>query len=607
MMNTGIVALRWSVKRSLSVLIGCAILGSGHARGDGPDDAGRLVREAVHADLGGQREQRDAALARAVQIAPDFALARWHSGQIRVDDLWVDLGDAQRGAQAEGVIAEYSRLRNLHANSPRGHRSLAHFCQRHGLKDRERLHWLAVLQVQPGNKEAIRSLGLRPHQGRLLTLQQIQWLESQQERWSDAEKKWNPLLSEARKAIVKGTTEQREAAQAQLRAIDDPDAIPFAEQVLSDQSDELTAELVALAGRIDDPMSTELLVRYAVGSDSKDIRSAAIGHLKRRNWYTFVPALMGALATPVEMSFSAIPVAEGMVASISFSREGPQADFAQHLRMANLEASARGMRRLATRAGARGRPIPGPSGGPRTAQIRGETAAAANQAANRAMRETEAENRRVQFWNQRIDAVLSEVTGQQIDGQAQSWWQWWQEYNDLYVPEDKPLVERESEFIVGTSQDRIATCECFLPGTPVWTETGPVPIERIRVGDRVLAQDPDSGELAHKLVLQTTARPNAATVRVGIGDEEIYATKGHPFWVSGRGWKMARTLQPGCRLHTPTGSREVTHIGEGPEFQAHNLLVADFRSFFVGQTKILVHDNTVRRHTAAIVPGVAGE
>ena len=64
MMNTGIVALRWSVKRSLSVLIGCAILGSGHARGDGPDDAGRLVREAVHADLGGQREQRDAALAR---------------------------------------------------------------------------------------------------------------------------------------------------------------------------------------------------------------------------------------------------------------------------------------------------------------------------------------------------------------------------------------------------------------------------------------------------------------------------------------------------------------------------------------------------------------
>jgi len=175
----------------------------------------------------------------------------------------------------------------------------------------------------------------------------------------------------------------------------------------------------------------------------------------------------------------------------------------------------------------------------------------------------------------------------------------------LYIPEEKPLIETDNEVALNTSGDRITTCECFLPGTPVWTDVGAVPIERIRVGDRVLAQDPSTGELAYKLVLQTTVRPNAATVRVGVGDEEIYATRGHPFWVSGKGWKMARNLQPGWRLHTPSGSREITHVGEGPEFQAHNLLVADFQNFFVGQTKILVHDSSVRQPTSAIVPGVA--
>ncbi|MCH5376563.1 MAG: HINT domain-containing protein, partial [Planctomycetes bacterium] len=210
------------------------------------------------------------------------------------------------------------------------------------------------------------------------------------------------------------------------------------------------------------------------------------------------------------------------------------------------------------------------------------------------------ENRRVQYFNGRIDRVLSEVTGQETDGRAESWWQWWQEYNDLYVPDEKPVYKVENEI-------RVGTCECFLPGTSVWTETGPVPIERIRVGDRVLSQAPDTGELAYKLVLQTTIRPEAATVRVGMEGDEICATNGHPFWVAGRGWKMAKNLEPGMRLHTVSGSREITHIEEGPKSEAHNLLVADFQSFFVGNAKVLVHDNSIRQPTAAIVPGVTAE
>jgi hypothetical protein len=93
-------------------------------------------------------------------------------------------------------------------------------------------------------------------------------------------------------------------------------------------------------------------------------------------------------------------------------------------------------------------------------------------------------------------------------------------------------------------------------------------------------------------------------VRVGVDGEDIYATNGHPFWVVGKGWRMARKLEPGWRLHTPNGSLVISHVEEGPESRAHNMMVEDFRCFFVGSNKILVHDNTVRRPTAALVPGV---
>ena len=37
----------------------------------------------------------------------------------------------------------------------------------------------------------------------------------------------------------------------------------------------------------------------------------------------------------------------------------------------------------------------------------------------------------------------------------------------------------------------------------------------------------------------------------------------------------------------------------------YNLVVADFHSYFVGATKVLSHDNTVRAPTGMTLPGVA--
>ena len=102
--------------------------------------------------------------------------------------------------------------------------------------------------------------------------------------------------------------------------------------------------------------------------------------------------------------------------------------------------------------------------------------------------------------------------------------------------------------------------ECLVAGTPVWTDAGPRPVEQLQVGDRVLSQDPNSGELAYKPVLRTTEREPEPLVKFEIGGEAIQCSGGHPFWVSGEGWVKARHLKSPLRLHAVTGSHVIESV-----------------------------------------------
>ena len=119
--------------------------------------------------------------------------------------------------------------------------------------------------------------------------------------------------------------------------------------------------------------------------------------------------------------------------------------------------------------------------------------------------------------------------------------------------------------------------DCLAAGTLVWTDAGPAPIEQIRVGDLVLAQDPESGELAYQPVLRTPIRPQGPLVRVCLVNREVLETSGgHLFWVAGAGWTKARELRSGCELHGVTGAVRVSLAETSSEAETYNLIVADF-------------------------------
>ena len=135
---------------------------------------------------------------------------------------------------------------------------------------------------------------------------------------------------------------------------------------------------------------------------------------------------------------------------------------------------------------------------------------------------------------------------------------------------------------------------CFVAGTEVHTEEGKERIEEIEAGDRVWAEDPETGEKGIKTVVRTFERETDELVRVYAGGEEIITTAEHPFYVPKRGWTAAIELRAGDVLVNVNGEyvilEKIEHeLLESP-VKVYNFEVEDFHTYYVGDSGVLVHN-----------------
>jgi hypothetical protein len=393
------------------------------------------------------------------------------------------------------------------------------------------------------------------------------------------------------------------------------------ELILSATSEPLALEVLSVLGRMADPAATESLVRHAVHLDWPTVRDAVIVQLKERPVHDFVPFMLRELVPVVQSRFQVQMNSDGIVRHRhQFFSEGPQenhlltADYltgpqltpTRTMRAPNLRAtgSATG-RRARTR-------LAGMAGNQR--QELNEVRRVSNMAMMReAARAAEVErtvartNDLITTNNERLFDLLEQTTGEAaLLRTPEAWWEWWQDYNELYRG-DKPTYTQnvawfEPVYLPSTSVR--LTSSCFPAGTPVRTQSGLVAIEKIQIGDRVLSQDVQTGELAYKLVLQTTERPECDQLVIGFGDTSITTTKGHLFWVNATGWRMAKRLAVGDQVHTLDGGRTIDRIEAATSAKAYNLVVADFNDYFVGPAGVLVHDVTHRKPFSEATPGL---
>ena len=138
---------------------------------------------------------------------------------------------------------------------------------------------------------------------------------------------------------------------------------------------------------------------------------------------------------------------------------------------------------------------------------------------------------------------------------------------------------------------------CFAAATPVQTLDGPRPIEAIQVGDQVLGQHATTGALGFQPVVFLHHNPPGKTLRVSfvVGDPVVCSVY-HRFWRANQGWAMARELKPGDVLRTLGGLVRVAKVEPDATQPLYNLDVLGARTFFAGERRLLVHDNTLPDH-----------
>ncbi|MBM0235590.1 hypothetical protein JNW91_29760, partial [Micromonospora sp. STR1_7] len=163
----------------------------------------------------------------------------------------------------------------------------------------------------------------------------------------------------------------------------------------------------------------------------------------------------------------------------------------------------------------------------------------------------------------------------------------------------KGLIDGKS--ILDGLEDLLKACagDSFAPDTRVLLGDGTTkPIGDVRIGDEVLATDPQTGVTAAEPVteLHRNLDTEFADVSVGSGsgDEVVRSTRHHPFWnVTTRSWTDAGDLRPGDALLGHDGLTTVTAVKRytGSRIM-HNLTVADVHTYYVlaGDASVLVHN-----------------
>jgi len=127
------------------------------------------------------------------------------------------------------------------------------------------------------------------------------------------------------------------------------------------------------------------------------------------------------------------------------------------------------------------------------------------------------------------------------------------------------------------------------------------------IGDQVLSCDVESAELSYQSVLERTVRQPTELVTIQLPQETITASPGHPFWVAGRGWVMARDLQPSDPIHAADSVVVVRSLGKAAAEPTYNLRVDKNRNYFVGASRVLSHDVQLRSVATGPLPGVSGQ
>ncbi|WP_428306780.1 polymorphic toxin-type HINT domain-containing protein [Lacipirellula sp.] len=616
--------LRWSVA-ALCALTGSQFFAqagevSPRSRSaDYPRHAPRLVEQALTAGLAGDQQRKADLLKRASSADGDFAPARWQLGEVKFEGEWRTPAEVAKYVAADERRQKYENMREGDVASVEEHADLAAWCMRQGLEAEERYHWANVILANPNHHLAQQRLGMREVRGRLYTQE---WIDAETKRREQAKKdleELTPTYLQWCREATGNLRVNRDKGLAKLRGIDKPAGIPALREavrqtVRTDAGKKYDRELVlamtAAFAKMPEHAATLQLAGLSIYSKHADVRQAAAEGLHSRPTTDYVPLLMELLQSPLEVEVDVVAAPDGMVRMIETVSQQKRFYEAAQVRSTSYEVEGALGRNMATTDPSR---------------VLAGNLQSANSRAARTQSRVATENAARAKQNELVQQTLKIAAGL---GQSSSlgestedaayWWEAWKQQNELsYASMERVyesyLDERFVQFYeqapppsagIVAEAPALQHGACFAPDTLVWKQSGPTPIELIRVGDLVLAKHPTTGELDYRPVLETTRGRMTQVLRIELPSENVVATLGHRFWVEGVGWRMAKELKAEMPLHTVRNAVLIKSLEKVEDMECCNLVVDEFHTFVIGQSQVLVHDITCPQPTLAITPGL---
>ncbi|WP_344397669.1 Hint domain-containing protein, partial [Streptomyces asiaticus] len=121
-------------------------------------------------------------------------------------------------------------------------------------------------------------------------------------------------------------------------------------------------------------------------------------------------------------------------------------------------------------------------------------------------------------------------------------------------------AEKKADDAVDAAEKAVEKCHSFTKETQVeLADGGHSDIKKIKVGDKVLATDPETGKSEARPVVATIVTNDDKdftdlTVKTGDRPASIIATDTHPFWVTSEArWVDAGDVITGMQLRTDKG------------------------------------------------------
>lgn len=550
--------------------------------------AAELVEQALRAEFSGNMLERAMLLRKAIAADPDYAPAHWQHGEIRAKDGWLSIDDSMKQLRRAGDVAQYRRRQATTPFNTGAQRQLGDWCAAAGLDAQARVHWATALALQPNSPALLSKLGLVRNGRDLVPAAQLQQIRHQDNEAKVTAMRWSQALKRIEIEYRSRDAHRVSEAISQLRAIKDVSALPTMETASTNGGPAFANLIVEAIAAMPEQAATDALVREAVSSQYDTVRESAAAALKERSLFSYVPTLISILQAPIRVEFEQYFDEANSRHRLAMFQDGPLAAY----QVLSANGSSFDLN-LGLH----------PKRGTFDFKMQAHEDDTLEQDLKLA-RQAEELNQKSEFWNARAIEALGATTGQQAGDQPADWWKWWLDYNEIYQYPEKPVLVAARNYTPLPSRFRTHYSSCFVAGTKVWTMDGPMPIEQVKPGECVLAQLPATGELAYRPVVTTTVRPESPVRAIKTSRDTILATRGHPFWVSGAGWRMVKELKVGDRLHSMAGPVEIIAAEDAAPAVCYNLVVAEFGNYFVGEEKILVHDNTIRDVTPVLVPGL---